>query len=101
MKQLAAEDKPFFLAMGYHLPHLNWCVPKKYWDLYDPDEIPVLYDGSGPDDGAAMGLSADAGKLRGNRLWLSDYCPERHLRCLGYGAGLGVIDPTEVILLRR
>jgi iduronate 2-sulfatase len=58
MKQMAAEDKPFFLAMGYHLPHLNWCAPKKYWDLYDPDKIPVITDGSGPEDGAAMGLHA-------------------------------------------
>ncbi len=32
-------DKPFFLAVGLYAPHYpNYC-PKKYFDLYDPDEI--------------------------------------------------------------
>ena len=58
MKQLKAEDKPFFLGMGFHLPHLNWCAPKKYWDLYSPDAIPLSRDATGPTNGAAMGLHA-------------------------------------------
>lgn len=58
MKQMADGDKPFFLGMGYHLPHLNWCAPKKYWDLYDPKDIPLVTDGAAPIDGAAMGLHA-------------------------------------------
>jgi iduronate 2-sulfatase len=58
MKQMAGGQKPFFLGMGYHLPHLNWCAPKKYWDLYDPSRIPLIADGAAPVDGAAMGLHA-------------------------------------------
>ncbi|MCA9053371.1 MAG: sulfatase [Planctomycetaceae bacterium] len=58
MQQMGAADKPFFLGMGYHLPHLNWCAPKKYWDLYDPTRIPLVEDGVAPTDGAAMGLHA-------------------------------------------
>lgn len=58
MKQMASGDKPFFLGMGYHLPHLNWCAPQKYWDLYDPSKIPLIVDGSAPAHGAAMGLHA-------------------------------------------
>jgi len=57
MKQLAASDKPFFLGMGFHLPHLNWCAPSKYWDLYDPSQIPLV-DGVAPEGGTAMGLHA-------------------------------------------
>ena len=32
-------DKPFFLAAGIYRPHLPWYVPKKYFDLYPPDQI--------------------------------------------------------------
>lgn len=42
LKRLAKEDEPFFLAMGYIRPHLAWVAPKKYWDLYDPETLPVL-----------------------------------------------------------
>ena len=34
-------DKPFFLAVGFVKPHLPFCAPKKYWDLYDRDELYV------------------------------------------------------------
>jgi iduronate 2-sulfatase len=51
-------DKPFFLGMGYKLPHLNWCAPSKYWDLYNADDIPMAEESHAPVDGAAMGLHA-------------------------------------------
>ena len=44
VKRLAAmksNDKPFFLAVGFAKPHLPFVAPKKYWDLYDPNAIPV------------------------------------------------------------
>lgn len=28
------EGKPFFLALGFYLPHLPWRVPQAYFDLY-------------------------------------------------------------------
>jgi len=58
MKRMAAGEKPFFLGMGFHLPHLNWCAAKRYWDLYNPTEIPLIQDGKPPSLGAAMGLHA-------------------------------------------
>lgn len=58
MKEMVAADKPFFLGMGYKLPHLNWCAPAKYWDLYNRDEIPMATETSAPQNGAAMGLHA-------------------------------------------
>lgn len=32
-------DKPFFLAVGLHKPHMPWNVPKKYFDLHPLSEI--------------------------------------------------------------
>lgn len=34
-------EQPFFMAVGFARPHLPFCVPKKYWDLYNPDELPM------------------------------------------------------------
>nr|WP_286177522.1 sulfatase-like hydrolase/transferase [Rhodopirellula sp. JC639] len=42
LRRLAKSQQPFFLAMGYIRPHLSFVAPKKYWDLYDPEELPVL-----------------------------------------------------------
>ncbi|TAJ14533.1 DUF229 domain-containing protein [Marinilabiliaceae bacterium JC017] len=39
MEQLSQGDKPFFLALGFHKPHLPFVAPKKYWDLYDRDSV--------------------------------------------------------------
>jgi iduronate 2-sulfatase len=59
MKEMVAKgDKPFFLGMGYKLPHLNWCAPRKYWDMYDPAKIPMATETDAPENGAAMGLHA-------------------------------------------
>ena len=35
------DKEPFFLAMGFFKPHLPFVAPKKYWDIYNPDEIPL------------------------------------------------------------
>jgi arylsulfatase A-like enzyme len=32
-------DKPFFLAVGVHKPHMPWNVPKKYYDLFPLESI--------------------------------------------------------------
>jgi arylsulfatase A-like enzyme len=32
-------DKPFFLTLGFHKPHMPWFVPRKYYDLHPLDRI--------------------------------------------------------------
>jgi len=41
MNQLKGKGKPFFLAVGFHKPHLPFVAPKKYWDLYQRDQFQV------------------------------------------------------------
>ncbi len=40
-KQLREDDgTPFFIVAGFARPHLPFSVPKKYWDLHDPNKLP-------------------------------------------------------------
>jgi len=39
--ELKQSEKPFFLGVGFFKPHLPFTAPKKYWDLYDPQDIPL------------------------------------------------------------
>ena len=41
MIKLHQDKKPFFLAVGYHKPHLPFVAPKKYWDLYRREDMPL------------------------------------------------------------
>ncbi|MCP4849610.1 MAG: sulfatase [Verrucomicrobiaceae bacterium] len=48
LKELRKEEKPFFLAVGFRKPHLPFCAPKKYWDLYPREDIPLPVSKSHP-----------------------------------------------------
>lgn len=58
----ALKDQPFFLAAGFLKPHLPFCAPKKYWDLFDPAKIEL------PDETRPEGMPGQAltnfGELR-------------------------------------
>lgn len=41
LREFNAMDQPFFLAVGYYRPHLPFNAPRKYWDLYHRDSIPL------------------------------------------------------------
>jgi iduronate 2-sulfatase len=56
-------DEPFFLAVGFLKPHLPFCAPKKYWDLYDRASfaVPAL---RAPPEGAPKYAPSGWGELR-------------------------------------
>lgn len=41
LQKLKAGGIPFFLSLGFYKPHLPFNAPKKYWDMYQRDEIPM------------------------------------------------------------
>ncbi len=32
-------DEPFFMAVGFYKPHLPFCAPRRYWDMYSDEDI--------------------------------------------------------------
>jgi len=38
---LSKKNEPFFFAVGFAKPHLPFVAPKKYWDLYNREDMPL------------------------------------------------------------
>lgn len=41
LREAALSNQPFLLFIGYHKPHTPFNAPQKYWDLYDPETLPL------------------------------------------------------------
>jgi len=41
LQALQSKGDPFFLGVGFFKPHLPFNAPKKYWDLYNREDIPL------------------------------------------------------------
>lgn len=62
-----SDDTPFFIAAGFARPHLPFSAPRRYWDLYDPNNLPSAEVQLSP-----VGAPAVAGKTNGE---LANYSP--------------------------
>lgn len=57
------QQQAFFLAVGFLKPHLPFVAPKRYWDLYDPNDIELADNPFAPQDAPQYALS-NWGELR-------------------------------------
>jgi len=73
LAELKKREEPFFFAVGYYRPHLPFNVPKKYWDLYDRDAIPLAENDFLPKNAPRMAIN----NLRELRSY-SDFKKTRH-----------------------
>ena len=56
-------DTPFFLAIGFLKPHLPFCAPQKYWDLYRRENFALAEITTAPVDAPAY-APTNWGELR-------------------------------------
>jgi arylsulfatase A-like enzyme len=99
LRELKDRSDPFFLAVGYVKPHLPFVAPKKYWDLYDRDTIPLADNDFLPKDSPPMAMNTMY-ELRDYMDFLDTPAPsegvlsEEHQRLLkhGYYACVSFVD---------
>ncbi|WP_404307350.1 sulfatase [Neorhodopirellula lusitana] len=94
LQELSSENAPFFLAVGFHKPHLPFNVPKAYWDKYDGELIPMATNRFLPTD------APDYALVDRNEMWNYrdvpevDHLPNDYARKLkhGYYAAITYMD---------
>lgn len=64
LQRLSHLNRPFFMALGFHKPHLPFNAPKRYWDMYDPDKLPLAENPWEPEGKTEFSLT-NYGELRG------------------------------------
>jgi arylsulfatase A-like enzyme len=93
LRELSLRPQPFFLAVGFVKPHLPFVAPKKYWDLYDPQQIELAPNKFRP-KGAPAYAVLPGGELRNYYGIPRDSIPDDLARQLkhGYYAAISYMD---------
>jgi iduronate 2-sulfatase len=100
LKELKDRDEPFYFALGYFRPHLPFVAPKKYWDLYDREQLSLADNPYLPVDSPLMAINSSyelgacydlAGKIKHPSI---EQIPEETARLLkhGYYASVSYVD---------
>jgi len=87
------KDQPFFLAVGFHKPHLPWVAPKRYFEMHDPAKMPLPK--TPPDD--LEDIPQIALTLRPQEQKMTD--EEKRLAIRAYYACVSFMDAQVGILL--
>ncbi len=101
LRDVKRKGKPFFLAVGFWKPHTPFNAPKKYWDLYERDQIPVPERVTPPDNVPEIALTKDRYRDGANSAYLREL-HHGHLAAISYlDAQIGkVIDELDAQGLR-
>ncbi|GGF27709.1 sulfatase [Echinicola rosea] len=98
LKQLKEKGKPFFMGVGFFKPHLPFTAPKKYWDLYNEEDIPLAPFAEIPENSSKASLQ-NSGELNQYKLGeekpdLDSAASDAYARKLrhGYLAAVSYID---------
>jgi iduronate 2-sulfatase len=57
LEKASAREEPFFFAVGFLKPHLPFSAPKKYWDLYEREQIPMVPNKFRPEGSPSIAFS--------------------------------------------
>jgi arylsulfatase A-like enzyme len=95
LRDLAAKPgRPFFLAVGFANPHVPWVAPKKYWDLYRTEAMPLPENRYAPKNAPEF-----AAKSGDDFYWYANVPKDRQIspefgrQCLhGYLAAISYVD---------
>jgi iduronate 2-sulfatase len=87
------KDQPFFLAVGFHKPHLPWVAPRRYFEMHDPAKMPLPQ--TPPDD--LEDIPKVALTLRPQEQKMTD--EEKRLAIRAYYACVSFMDAQVGVLL--
>ncbi len=107
LKELKNKKQPFFMGVGFFKPHLPFNAPKKYWDLYQRDSIPLSANPRIPENINLKSLQASGEfnqyALGEEKASLSASVSDDYARKLrhGYFASISYIDAQVGKLLQE
>lgn len=92
LKRIKQNGKPFFIACGFVKPHMPFYAPKRYWDLYERDQIVIADNRQHPKDAPAA--LRGSGEFRSYHLGDFDEKSEDFHRMMrhGYLACVSYVD---------
>jgi iduronate 2-sulfatase len=91
--QLSKKIEPFFFAVGISKPHLPFVAPKKYWDMYKREDMPIAPFQEQPKNEVKVSMH-NAGEIRvySDIAALSSYSDQKD-----YGLSLPIEKQKELI----
>ena len=85
---------PFFITAGFVRPHLPFSAPRRYWDLYDPSQLPLPENETPPVGAPAVAIKR-AGEIAAYKPVPADGVVDAGLRrqlIHGYYASMSFVD---------